>query len=36
VLDHIQAVKEVLLLNDVDPEEIYGEINPEGTPRSSD
>jgi hypothetical protein len=35
VLDHIQTVREILLLNDVDPEEVYGEINPENTPRSS-
>lgn len=35
VLDHIQLVREILLLNDVDPEEVYGEINPDTTPRSS-
>lgn len=35
VLEHIAAVREVLLLNDVDPEEVYGEINPDLTPRSS-
>ncbi|MDN3638092.1 penicillin-binding protein [Simiduia curdlanivorans] len=35
VLEHIEAVREVLLLNDVDPEEVYGEINPESTPNSS-
>jgi hypothetical protein len=35
VLEHIQTVREILLLNEVDPEEVYGEINPEGTPRSS-
>jgi hypothetical protein len=35
VLEHIQTVREVLLLNDVDPEEVYGEINPDSTPRSS-
>lgn len=35
VLDHIEAVREMLLLNDVDPEEVYGEINPDITPRSS-
>jgi len=34
-LDHIQAVREVLLVNDIDPEEVYGEINPENTPNSS-
>jgi hypothetical protein len=35
VLEHIQTVRETLLLNDVDPEEVYGEINPNTTPRSS-
>jgi hypothetical protein len=35
VLDHIQGVREVLLVNDIDPEEVYGEINPESTPNSS-
>ncbi|MFO1389117.1 penicillin-binding protein [Cellvibrio sp.] len=35
VLEHIQAVREVLLMNNLDPEEIYGEINPDITPNSS-
>lgn len=35
VLDHIQTVREVLLVNEVDPEEVYGEINPDSTPNSS-
>lgn len=35
VLEHIQIVREALLLNDVDPEEVYGEINPNSTPNSS-
>jgi len=35
VLDHIQTVREVLLINEVDPEEVYGEINPDSTPNSS-
>lgn len=35
VLDHIEAVRETLLINDVDPEEVYGEINPDATPNSS-
>lgn len=35
VLEHIETVREILLLNDVDPEEVYGEINPESTPNSS-
>ncbi len=35
VLEHIETVKETLLINDVDPEEVYGEINPENTPNST-
>jgi hypothetical protein len=35
VLEHIQTVRETLLLNDIDPEEVYGEINPDSTPNSS-
>ena len=35
VLEHIQIVREILLLNDVDPEQVYGEINPDSTPNSS-
>jgi hypothetical protein len=35
VLDHIDMVREVLLVNDVDPDEVYGEISPETTPNSS-
>lgn len=35
VLAHIEAVREILLINDVDPEEVYGEINPDSTPNSS-
>jgi hypothetical protein len=35
VLEHIQIVRETLLLNDVDPEEVYGKINPDSTPNSS-
>ena len=35
VLDHIETVREVLLENDVDPDEIAGEINPDSTPNSS-
>ena len=35
VLEHIQMVREVLLLNDVDPDEVYGEINSDITPNSS-
>jgi hypothetical protein len=35
VLDHIDSVREVLLINDVDPDEVDGEINPENSPNSS-
>ena len=35
VLDHIEAVRETLLINDVDPEEVGGDINPEYTPNST-
>ncbi len=35
VLDHIEVAREMLLINDVDPDEVYGEINPENTPNST-
>lgn len=35
VLDHIETVREILLINDVDPEEVYGEIHPENSPNST-
>ena len=35
VLNHIEAVREILLINDVDPEEVSGEIDPDNTPNSS-
>ncbi len=35
ILDHIEAVREILLINDVDPEEVYGEINPDSIPNST-
>lgn len=35
VLEHIEAVREVLLINEVDPEEVSGEVNPENTPNST-
>lgn len=35
VLEHIETVRETLLLNDVDPDEVYGEIDPENTPNST-
>ncbi|WP_438862697.1 penicillin-binding protein [Neptunicella sp.] len=34
VLQHIETVREVLLLNDVDPDEVDGEINPDTSPNS--
>ena len=35
VLEHIETVREILLINDVDPDEVYAEINPENTPNST-
>lgn len=35
ILEHIETVRETLLENDVDPEEVYGEIDPDNTPNSS-
>jgi len=35
ILDHIEAVRSTLLINDVDPDEVYGEINPDTSPNSS-
>ena len=35
VLEHIDIVREALIVNEVDPEEVQGEINPENTPRST-
>jgi hypothetical protein len=35
VLKHIEAVREILLINDVDPDEVSGEIDPDNTPNSS-
>jgi len=34
VLDHIDTVKEILFINDIDPDEVYGEVNPDNTPNS--
>ncbi len=34
VLEHIEIVRETLIINDVDPEEVAGEINPDHTPNS--
>lgn len=35
VLEHIETVRETLLFNDVDPDEVHGEINPDITPNST-
>ncbi len=35
VLKHIEAVRETLLINDVDPDEVSGGIDPDNTPNSS-
>ncbi len=35
IREHIETVREVLLRNDIDPEEVYGEINPGLTPNST-
>lgn len=35
VLQHIETVREILLINDVDPDEVSGEIDPDNTPNSS-
>jgi hypothetical protein len=34
VIDHITFVREVLLDNDIDPDEVYGEVNPDDSPNS--
>lgn len=35
ILEHIKTVREILIINEVDPEEVYGDINLEITPNSS-
>jgi hypothetical protein len=35
VLDHIQTVRETLLMSGIDPDEVHGEVNPDITPNSS-
>ena len=35
VLDQIELVREILIFNGVDPEEVYGEVNPEDSPNST-
>ena len=34
ILNQIEVVREVLIQNDVDPDEVGGEINPQSTPNS--
>jgi len=34
ILEDIEKVREMLLLSDVDPEEVAGEIRPDSTPNS--
>lgn len=34
VLDQIETVREILVDNDIDPDEVAGEINPQSTPNS--
>lgn len=35
ILEHIETVREALLIHDVDPDEVYGEVNPDITPNST-
>ncbi len=35
VLDHIETVREVLIINGVDPEEVDGDVNPDISPNST-
>lgn len=35
ILEHIETVREILIFNDTDPEEVYGEVNPDDSPNSS-
>jgi len=35
VLADIETVREVLLFNDTDPDEVYGDLNPDDSPNSS-
>ena len=35
ILQHIEQVREILLLNDTDPDEVYDEIDPDSSPNSS-
>lgn len=35
ILADINTVREVLLINDVDPDEVYGDLNPDDSPNST-
>ncbi len=35
VLNDINAVREILLVNDVDPDEVFDDLNPDNAPNSS-
>ena len=35
VLSDINTVREILLINDTDPDEVYGQMNPDSSPNSS-
>lgn len=35
ILEHIETVREMLLLNDTDPDEVYDDVNPDQAPNSS-
>lgn len=35
ILEDINTVREVLLINDVDPDEVYGDLNPDDSPNST-
>jgi hypothetical protein len=35
VLADIETVREILLYNDTDPDEVYGDLNPDDSPNSS-
>lgn len=34
-LSDIETVREILLYNEVDPDEVYGDLNPDDSPNSS-
>ena len=35
ILQDINTVREILLINDIDPDEVYGDLNPDDSPNSS-